>query len=157
MFTLSSAKSPDEAARNFVQKNRARLMASDRRDINGLSAVRTVSRVMTNRGTLEIMSSYVQKGGRVYEFHGLAPKNVFRSYQPVFQNTMGGFRQLTNKRMLNRKPYRIQVASVPRTGTVKQALKALGAPDRKLQAWAVMNGKTLDEKVRAGTLLKIVK
>jgi hypothetical protein len=40
---------------------------------------------------------------------------------------------------------------------VKQALKALGAPDRKLQVWAVMNGKTLDEKVRAGTLLKIVK
>jgi predicted Zn-dependent protease len=157
MFTLSSAKSPDEAARNFVQKNRARLMASDRRDINGLSAVRTVSRVMTHQGTLEIMSNYVQKGAKVYEFHGLAPENVFRSYQSVFQNTMGGFRQLTDKRMLNRKPYRIQVAPVPRTGTVKQALKALGAPDRKLQAWAVMNGKTLDETVRAGMLLKIVK
>jgi len=36
-------------------------------------------------------------------------------------------------------------------------LKALGASDRKLQAWAVMNGKTLDETVQAGTLLKIVK
>ena len=70
---------------------------------------------------------------------------------------MGGFRQLTNKRMLNRNPYRIQVSPVPRTGTVKQALKAMDALDRKLQAWAVMNGKTLNEKVQAGTILKIVK
>ncbi len=157
MFMLSSAKTPEQAARDFVRKNRARLMASDRKMINGLSAVRTVSKIMTNQGTLEIMSGYVQKGGRVYEFHGLAPENAFRSYQPVFQKTMGGFRKLTNKRMLNRKPFRIQVASVPRTGTVKQALKALGAPNRKLQAWAVMNGKTLDETVQAGTLMKIVK
>ena len=157
MFMLSSAKSPEQAARDFVQKNRARLMASDRKRINGLSAVRTVSRIMTKQGTLEIMSGYVQKGDKVYEFHGLAPENAFRSYQPVFQKTMGGFKQLTNKRMLNRKPFRIQVARAPGTGTVKQALKALGTPDRKLQAWAVMNGKTLDETVQAGTLLKIVK
>lgn len=157
MFMVSSAKTPEQAARDFVRKNRARLMASDRKRINGLSAVRTVSKIMTNQGTLEIMSGYVQKGGRVYEFHGLAPENAFRSYQPVFQKTMGGFRKLTSKRMLNRKPFRIQVASSPVTGTVKQALKALGAPDRKLQAWAVMNGKTLDETVQAGTLLKIVK
>jgi len=139
MFMLSSAKSLEQAARDFVQKNRGRLMASDRKRINGLSAVRTVSKIVTNQGTLEIMSGYVQKGGKVYEFHGLAPENAFRSYQPVFQKTMGGFKQLTNKRMLNRKPYRIQIASVPRTGTVKQALKALGASDRKLQSWAVMN------------------
>ena len=157
MFMLSTEKSPEQAARKFVQKNRARLMASDRKNINGLSAVRTVSRIMTNQGTLEIMSGYVQKGAKVYEFHGLAPEKVFRSYQPVFQNTMGGFRKLTNKRMLNRKSFRIQVAPVPRTSTVKQALKALGAPDGKLQAWAVMNGKALGEKVQSGTLLKIVK
>ena len=157
MFTLSSAKSPEQAARDFVRKNRGRLMASDQKRINGLSAVRTVSKIMTNNGTLEIMSGYVQKGGKVYEFHGLAPENVFRSYQPVFQKTMEGFKPLTNKRMLNRKPHRIGIASTPRTGTVKQALKALGASDKKLQAWAVMNGKTLDETVQAGTLLKIVK
>ena len=157
MFMLSSAKSPEQAARDFVQKNRARLLASDRKKISGLSAVRTVSKIMTNQGTLEIMSGYVQKGAKVYEFHGLAPENVFRSYQPVFQNTMGGFKRLTDKRMLNRKPQRIQIAPAPGTGTVKQALKALGASDQKLQAWAVMNGKTLDETVQAGTLLKIVK
>ena len=157
MFMLSSAKSPEQAAKNFVRKNRARLMASDRKRINGLSAVRTVSKIMTNQGTLEIMSGYVQKGDKVYEFHGLAPENAFRSYQPVFQKTMGGFKRLTNKRMLNRKPVRIQVASAPVTGTVKKVLKALGTPDRKLQAWAVMNGKTLDETVEAGTLLKIIK
>ncbi len=157
MFMLSSAKSPEQAARDFVQKNRMRLMASDRKKINGLSVVRTVSKIQTNQGALEIMSGYVQKGSKVYEFHGLAPENAFRSYQPVFQKTMGGFKRLTNKRVLNRKPYRIKIASAPRTGTVKQVLKALGASDGKLQAWAVMNGKTLDETVQAGTLLKIVK
>ena len=157
MFMLSSAKSPEQAARDFVQKNRARLMASDRKRINGLPAFRTVSKIMTNQGTLEIMSGYVRKGGKVYEFHGLAPENVFRAYQPVFQKTMGGFKPLTNKRMLNRKPLRIQIVSAPRTGTLKQALMALGAPDRDLQSWAVMNGKTLDERVQAGTYLKIIK
>jgi predicted Zn-dependent protease len=157
MFMLSSAKSPEQAAKDFVQKNRARLMASDRKKINGLSAIRTVSKLKTNQGTLEIMSAYVQKSGKVYEFHGLAPENAFRSYQPLFQKTMGGFRRLTNKRMLNKKPYRIQIAPAPATGTVKQALKALGASDGKLQAWAVMNGKILNETVQAGTLLKIVK
>ena len=157
MFSLSSSGSPEQAARNFVQKNSARVMASDRKKINGLAAVRMVSRIMTNQGTLEIMSSYVQKGGKVFEFHGLAPESVFRSYKQAFQGTMGGFSQITDKRMFNRKPDRIRVVHVPKTGTVRMALKALGAPDKKLEAWAVMNGKTLDETVQEGTLLKIVK
>ena len=83
IFRVSSAKFPDEAANNFIRKNRARLMASDRKKINGLSAVRTVSGILTNQGTLEIMSAYVQMKGKVFEFHGLAPETVF-SIIPVF-------------------------------------------------------------------------
>ncbi len=157
MFMLSSAKTLEQAARNFVQKNQARLVASDRKKIGGLPAVRTVSRVMTNQGTLEIVSGYVKMSGRVYEFHGLAPQSLVRSYNPTFQHTMNGFKKLTDKRMLNRKPFRIKVVPAPRTETVKQALVSIGAPSRKLKEWAVMNGKSLDETVKAGTLLKIVK
>ena len=157
LFRLSSSGSLEQAARDFVQTNGVRVMASDRKKINGLQAFRMVSRILTNQGTLEIMSSYVQKGGKVYEFHGLAPENVFRSYAKTFQNTMGGFRTLTDKKMLNRKPDRIRIVPVPETGTVKGALKALGVREDRLEKTAVMNGKTLNETIKAGAFIKIVK
>ena len=157
MFSLSSAGSSEQAARDFVQKNGARVMASDRKTVNGLNSFRMVSKIRTNQGILEIMSCYVQKGGKVYEFHGLAPESVFRSYKQAFQHTMGGFRLLTDRRMLNRKPDRIRVVRVRKTGTVRGALKALGVSEDKLGKIAVMNGKSLDEAINAGTLVKIVR
>ncbi|MBL7203173.1 MAG: M48 family metalloprotease [Desulfobacteraceae bacterium] len=157
LFALSPIDSPKKAAQTFVNESSAMVVSSERRNVNGLPAFRLVTKVRTSRGVLGIMSYFIQEGTRVYEFYGLAPERRFKGYSQVFQNTMERFKRLTDRRKLNVKPDRILVVRSPKAGTMEQVLRSLGAPEEKLNQWAIMNGKTLSEPVPSGMLLKIVK
>ena len=157
LFTLSPADSPEKAARAFTKESGAMVVSSARKRVNGLPAFRLVTKVRTNRGTIEIMSYFIQEGSGVYEFHGLAPESRFQGYSRTFENTMERFKRLTDQRKLDIRPDRIRVVRSPKAGTMEQVLRSLGTPEGKLNQWAIMNGKTLSERVPSGMLLKIVK
>jgi predicted Zn-dependent protease len=157
LFTLSPADSPKKAAQAFVNESGARVVSSERKNVNGLPAFRLITKVRTNKGVMGIMSYFIQEGARVYEFHGLAPESRFQGYSRIFENTMERFKRLTDRRKLNVKPDRIRVVRSLMAGTMEQVLRSLGAPEGKLNSWAIMNGKTLSEPVPSGMLLKVVK
>ena len=147
----------DKAAQDFVNKSGAMVVSSERKNVNGLPTFRMVTKVRTNKGIIEIMSYFIQEGARVYEFHGLASETRFQGYSRIFENTMEQFKRITDRRKLNVKPDRIRVVRSPKAGTMEQVLRSLGAPEGKLNQWAIMNGKTLSDPIPSGMLLKIVK
>jgi len=157
LFILSPTDSPKKAAQAFVNESGARVVSSEQKNVNSLPAFCLVTKVRSNKGIIEIMSYFIQEGAGVYEFHGLTPESRFQKYSRIFENTMEGFRRLTDRRKLNVKPDRIRVVRSPKAGTMEQVLRSLGAPEGKLNQWAIMNGKTLSEPVPSGMLLKIVK
>ena len=157
LFALSPIDSPKKAAQDFVNESGAMVVSSERKNVNGLPAFRLVTKVRTSKGVLGIMSYFIQEGARVYEFHGLAPESRFKRYSQVFHNTMERFKRLRDRRKLNVKPDRIRVVRSPKAGTMEQVLRSLGAPEGKLNQWAIMNGKSLNEPVPSGMLLKVVK
>jgi predicted Zn-dependent protease len=70
---------------------------------------------------------------------------------------MEQFRELTNPKMLEVKPLRIRILSSARSGTVRGALLAQGVNENDLEKMALLNGKTLDGPIAAGTLIKFIR
>ncbi|UCF82278.1 MAG: M48 family metalloprotease [Desulfobacteraceae bacterium] len=156
LFSLSSARSPKEAAQSFVSKNKATVIESGRGNVKGLSAYRMISQVRSSKGAVQIMSYFIQKDNKVYVFHGFSALSSFDRYRDTFEGTMTQFRNLSDSKKLNVKPSRIRIRSTRAAGSMRQALRSLGVPADKLKELAVLNGKHLDENVPANTLLKIV-
>jgi len=156
MLTISSARSPEEAARSFVSKSKASVIESRRISINRLGAYQLISQIRSQQGLIRVISYFIRKSNKVYAFHGLSQLNRFSSYVPTFRNTMERFKDLNDPKRLNVKPNRLRVRSTPKTGSLRQVLRALGAPKNRLKALALLNGKNLDERVPAKTLLKLV-
>jgi predicted Zn-dependent protease len=157
IFTISPEGPPEQAALQFAQKNGARVIESSPTKVNGLPAHRLISEVRSSQGVLTIKSYFIEKEGKVYMFHGITSPVRFDHYSPSFGNTMEQFRELTNPKMLEVKPLRIRILSSARSGTVRGALLAQGVNENDLEKMALLNGKTLDGPIAAGTLIKFIR
>jgi predicted Zn-dependent protease len=74
----------------------------------------------------------------------------------VFNSNITGFRQLTDQEKINRKPDRVRIKPVKQSGTLSQALTALGSKSDKMKEVAVLNGMQLNDKVEKGMLIKVL-
>jgi len=156
MFIVAAKGSPEEVARGFVQQNRASVVEQGNTRVNGLPAFRLLSQVKSQQGVLGILSYFIQKDGKVYVFHGFTPASRYRSYASTFTATMEGFSEIRDSSKLRVEPSRIRVKTVSASGTVRQTLRAFGAKEENLEKLAVMNGMHLDDRVQAGSLIKVV-
>jgi predicted Zn-dependent protease len=156
MFAMAAKTSPEEAVRAFVQQNRASVMESGSIKVNGLPAVRVVSQVKSQQGSLGIISYFIQKDGNVYVFHGLTAASRYRTYVSTFSGTMEGFREVRDTSKLRVEPDRVRVRTVSATGTLRRTLQGFGVREEDLEKMAVLNGMRVDDQVHAGALIKVV-
>jgi predicted Zn-dependent protease len=156
IFTISPEGPPKQAALQFTQKNKAEVIESSPTEVNGLPAHRLISEVRSSQGVLTIKSYFIEKEGKVYMFHGFTSPVRFDQYSPTFSITMEKFRELTDPKKLAVKPPRVRIRSAPQGGSVRGVLVALGVPEDDLERTALLNGKTLNENIGAGTMMKVI-
>jgi predicted Zn-dependent protease len=155
-FSLSSAPSPDEAAKVFVEKSRAKVVQSFSERVDQYPARRLVTQLSTKQGQAGIMSSFIQKENKVYVFHALTSVSRFDGFRPTFEGILTGLKNLTDPQKLSVKPYRLKVRTAPVTGSLRQNLRALGTAEERLEELAILNGARLEDRIEAGALLKVV-
>jgi predicted Zn-dependent protease len=156
LMFATNEKSPREAANLFVSKSKARVVKAEALQVNGLPAQRVSSDHATQQGNLRLVSYFIQKGHRVYVFHGVSPQTAAPKYESLFVNTMGGFKELTAPERINVQPDRIRIRTAQTTQTMDNLLRSFGVPESKLQEVALLNGKSLTERIPAHMLLKVV-
>ena len=156
MFTVTAKGSPAEAARAFVQQNRASVVEQSNTRVNGLPAFRMLSQVKSQQGVLAILSYFIQRDGAVYVFHGFTSANRYRTYASTFSATMEGFSEIRDAAKLRLEPRRIRVKTASATGTVRQSLRDFGVKAENLEKLAILNGMGLDDRIQAGSLIKVV-
>ncbi len=156
LFVLANDKSPGEAAKRFFSKSQARIVKAEALQVNGLPAQRIFSDHATQQGNVRLISYFIQKDQRIYVFQGLCPLAAAAKFEGLFTNTMGGFKELTAPEKINVQPDRVRLRTTQTTQTLEYHLRSFSVPDSKLQETALLNGKTLSEKVPAHTLLKVV-
>jgi len=154
-FSLASGSSPKEVAREFIAQAKAQVLTWDAITVNALPATRLVSHVATPR-PIGVMSYFIQKDTHIYVFHGFTPQSLFQGYTSFFEDTMGGFKTLSDPKRINVKPDRLRIRVTKRAATLRDALRSQGVPDEALEDMALLNGGALQETIPPKTLLKTV-
>jgi predicted Zn-dependent protease len=159
IFTLAKEKTLEAAVTAFSANEN--LTVSDRRGrrIGGFEAVRLTSQATGQGGTLGVLSTFIQKDGAIYVFHGLSSAADFSSFVHYFEQTADGFGRLTEQGALNVKPVRLKIVAAPRDGTFAQLAAEHPIPelsDLDLKGLALLNGMNSSDRVAKGTLLKVL-
>ena len=97
------------------------------------------------------------KGARVIqqEFLGYAGQQAFNAFRSAFLQTMQGFGEAQDARILNRQPVRLDVKPVSRPATLRDLLpRNLPAPFTPEEV-AIINQLELNQEIPAGRIVKI--
>lgn len=162
----------DEAAQALVKQLNLTVLENTRVTIDGNPALVIVSQQkpeqqqqgqqqqqaqqQTTANTLQIGTYLIQHNGAIYALHGLASAASFANAFPTFKSVAERFRTLTDPDKLNRKPDRVYVKTVPRSGTFREAMTALGMPASRMEELGVLNSLKADERVAQGDLIKVI-
>ena len=156
LFTGAQGKSPEEAARGFVAKTKARVIQNQSTRVGGFAAYRLLADVQSRNGTVRTLSFFIQKGTVVYSFTGLSSTRTFPQYEALFEDTMSRFAEITDARRINVQPDRLRVRRAAKADTLGNALRALGVPESRIKEMSLLNGGEPNEPVPPNTLLKVV-
>jgi predicted Zn-dependent protease len=156
-MTLGKAQSADGAADQFVEKVGVKVVSRGRQNINGFNAVVIVSDLASEEQTLRLASYFIEKNPHVFVFHGVTTLADYAMYEKQLNSVSEGFRNVTNRAVLDRQPDRLAIAMATRATTVTAALRELGAREAMLGELALINGMRPDDRVEKGYWLKLVK
>ncbi|CCH00856.1 peptidase M48 Ste24p [Fibrella aestuarina BUZ 2] len=168
ILMLAKGNSLDEAAQNMVKELGLTVLENGKTTVNGLPALVVISQQKPQQqqgqpqqqqsaaNTLQIGTYLIQYNNGIYALHGLSAATDFQQAFPSFKRVSESFRTLTDPDKLNRKPDRVYVKQVPRTGTFRDAMTALGMPSSRLEELGVLNSMKNDDQVQQGSLIKVI-
>jgi len=154
---LTFAQEPSAEAAAAALARQQGIQVTDRRNVSlGSRAVRLEGTATTQQGALGFVAYFIEDGGRVYRFTGLAAAAQFSSYRSAMDSSIGSFRRLTDFRMLGRQPVLIDVVRAPRTGPFSSFLQGRPTPGgMDATRLAIMNQTDTGASVPAGASLKL--
>ena len=162
VFTHAPGSTLQEAAWNTLRELELNLQQSRNVTVHGMPAMVTVSGQVTQdpysgeQQAIKVLSYFITYNNANYVFHGVTADADFNAYTRIFESSMASFDKLTDPAKLNVKPKKIIVKTVPKSGTVSEAFKALGVAQNRMNEMALLNNLELTAQVSAGRLVKIV-
>ncbi|MBN2814210.1 MAG: M48 family metalloprotease [Bacteroidales bacterium] len=162
VFTMTSGNSLEEAARTTLEQLGLTAVQSTNTTVNGLQAVRALSNQVTQdqttgqQSTNKVMSYFINLDNRFFVFHGVTAEADYATYADAFKSAMVNFSKLTDPSKLNRKPDKLMIKKVQRTGTLADAFTYYGVKKDRMQEVALLNHLELTDKVQAGKLIKVI-
>ncbi|NIV91229.1 M48 family metalloprotease [candidate division KSB1 bacterium] len=155
-FTLSQQPDARSAAEQFMTNSQAQLIASDYTTVNNFTTEIRESRLSTQQGQLQVLSYFIEKGDRVFVFHGFASPGDYRQYVSTFKYTMSHFDRLKNEQARNKQPTRLKIATVRRSSTLQEFLAQHPTEKIDESKLAIINGIELTDTVQPGDKIKVL-
>jgi predicted Zn-dependent protease len=162
LFTLSPQKSLQTAVDSTLAQYGLTLQRSERKTVNGLPAIVTLSKQVTQdnttgqTGTNIVLSYFIEYGTNYYLFHSVSSEADFANYSVAMESAMNSFAKLTDASKINVRPQKVFVKVVPRTGTLASIFSYYGVKQDKMAELALLNDLELNDQVQAGKLIKII-
>jgi len=156
LFGIEAGTSSGEMARKFITQTKAQVISSGSLAVNGLPSQRVLSDVQTQKGTIRVMSYFIEKDKKIFLFHGLTSPQKFQGLQALFERTMGQFKGLSDPGRINVKPDRLRIRSTQTSDTLENAFRSFGVPSDQVAQLALLNGRQLSDRIPANTLIKVV-
>lgn len=157
MFAIDSqAGSARESVENFANQEGIQVETSGaEQSAGGGDAYQAVVTVEDQQQSLGVQVYAVEYNGEVYQFINYAAVDSFDNYFSVFSETTSNFDALTDSRLLNIEPVRLEIVSVEENETFRNLLPSSLPMDIEPEDIAIINQVHLDDEIEAGTLIKI--
>jgi predicted Zn-dependent protease len=162
IFTFAMQKTLQTAADSTLKQLGQTLVSSEKKTVNGMPAIATVSKQTSQdqttgqQQTIMVLSYFIDYNGNFYVIHGVSSDADFDTYNKVFESNMTTFKKLTDPAKINVKPERIIVKKIERMGTLSEAFTSLGVKTAGMDKLALLNEMELTDKVQPGKLIKII-
>lgn len=155
-FTSSGERSIESATNKFLNQPGLRVLERGPMRSNGFPAFAAVADAqMKNGQVVRVMVYFVEYRGAVYQFVGYSSSQLFGNFRSQFLQTMQGFGEVQDSRILNRQPVRLALEPVRRPAAFRDLLpRALPAPLTPQDA-AILNQVELNQELAPGRTLKI--
>lgn len=165
LLQLGQGQSLDAAAQATAEKYNLRTTGSQRRTVNGLSALEVYADLVQQgqdangqavEQILKTVSYYIQYGDLIYHFLGVSSEQDFAAYRGRMLTIMTGFRTLNDPDKLNRQAERLKIQTLDRDMTLREAFARYQQPSDRHDELAILNGMELTARLKKGTLIKTV-
>jgi len=99
--------------------------------------------------------TYLSYDGRIYRMLGYGGDAGWTRHRAAISGTMGSFDRVTDRSVLDVRPWRVRIVSAPRNQTLRQLHGQWNVPT-SLEEWARLNRMDPDATINAGTRIKRV-
>ena len=152
ILQLSRAGSAQAAAQAAGQQQGVRVISNRSTTVNGLPAVRMELEAQSQQGALGAIVYYIEYGGNVYDFMGIAGGALPTALDQYLQS----FASVSDPNVLNRQPTLLEVVRAPRTASFSSFLQGRPMPPgMDANGLAILNQVNLNDTITAGTSLKL--
>jgi len=155
-FTGTAESSAEAGAAKLLSQRGLRVVERGSTRINDFPAVGVLADAQTQNGQIVTFTTYfIEYRGKVYQFIGYAPQQLFGSFQSAFLQTIRGFAEIQDSRILARQPVRLTLLRVSRSAPFRELIpRALPAPFTPVEI-AILNEADLNQEISPGKILKI--
>lgn len=120
MLSLSNQSSPQAAARQFFGQQGIQQGPAYSGSIGGLPSVANVFGATTQQGELRGLAAFVEQGNRVYQLLGYTSSGKWSSYDELLADSVATFDRVTDRRLLDVQPPRVDVVTLPSAMTLAE-------------------------------------
>ncbi len=157
-LTISDQPSIEAAARQLYDIEQVEGPGVQQTQINGLPAGVGDFTVRSQQGVIHGTAAFIEYEGRIYQLLGYSGANVWRRYEQQLRSSVESFTRLTDRRLLQVEPLRIDIVRVDRAVTLRelyeQYYEATGPVP--LAEIALVNQLEPEDRIPAGTSIKMV-
>jgi predicted Zn-dependent protease len=155
-FASTGDKSLEATAAKFLKQPGLRVIERGPMRSGQFQAYAAVADARVENGqVVRIMAYFIDYRGSIYHFFGYAAPQAFGAFRGVFLQTMQGFGEIEDPRILNRAPVRLSLETVSRRARFQELIpKSLPAPFKPEEV-ALLNEVDLKDEIEAGRIIKI--
>jgi predicted Zn-dependent protease len=150
------ASSPEESVANFVTQEGFSVENRGATQNNSLQGYEAIAGAQGEDGTEYGFYVYsVSYGDEIYRFVTYTLADNFANYQSTFEETSNSFASLTDQRILNVQPMRLETIKTDRSGDISSFLTDNLPEEVSAEDIAIVNQVEMDETIEAGNWIKI--
>jgi len=154
VVTLSGQQSPQAASQAFFSQQGVVQGQSLRADMGGLPAVANVFGVQRGQeGDFQGVVAFVEHQNKVYQVLGYTLADRWRNHSDTLSSAVATFERVTDRRLLDVQPSRLDVVSIPSAMTLEEFNRRYPSTV-DIRTVAIINQADTNTRFSAGTELK---
>lgn len=155
VLALSGKGSPQEAANAFFSQQGVQQGQALQANLGGLPAVARSFNVQQQNGSLQGIAAFVEHGNRVFQILGYSASQRWGTYDDAISSALGSFQRVTDRRLLDVQPARLDVVSIPSAMTLEEFSRRYPS-SVDLETVAIINQADANTRFPAGAEVKRV-